>query len=338
MSEPNLYKREGVWQLRTTIKGVECRESLRTSDVKVARKRRDARIEEIKASAHFDESVISWKQAVAAWSANAFGNLGLKTLKRYAVSLGQVEPFLGHLSVGQVDAKVISGIVAARQQAGTTHATIRRDLTAVSRVLEFAETEGWCNGNPTLGKRRLLKEKRNPIMLPEQVDIEAVIQACSPLFAALVRAAELTGCRQDELVTVTWKDFDPANRQLAVIGKGNKRRFIELSEDAANLLATQPKREGVALIFARDDGSRIAEASSDYSHFARTAAQRAAKAGVKFRHFRFHDLRHLYAVRELKNGRGIYTLSKHLGHTSVKTTEQHYLTFLTPEEADRAMK
>jgi integrase/recombinase XerD len=31
----------------------------------------------------------------------------------------------------------------------------------------------------------------------------------------------------------------------------------------------------------------------------------------------------------------IYTLSKHLGHTSVKTTEI-YLAFLTPDEAERA--
>jgi integrase/recombinase XerD len=33
----------------------------------------------------------------------------------------------------------------------------------------------------------------------------------------------------------------------------------------------------------------------------------------------------------------IYTLSKHLGHTSVKTTEI-YLAFLTPEESDRAKR
>jgi integrase/recombinase XerD len=34
---------------------------------------------------------------------------------------------------------------------------------------------------------------------------------------------------------------------------------------------------------------------------------------------------------------GIYELSKHLGHTSVKTTEI-YLTFLTPAEAESAQK
>ncbi|MGB1230598.1 MAG: tyrosine-type recombinase/integrase, partial [Holosporaceae bacterium] len=51
--------------------------------------------------------------------------------------------------------------------------------------------------------------------------------------------------------------------------------------------------------------------------------------------FRFHDLRHRYAVDYLKNGGSIYTLKGLLGHTSVKTTEG-YLAYLTPEEAEAA--
>ena len=47
MPDPNLYLRGGVYWLRATIKGVEHRESLRTRDVKVARRLRNKRIEEI---------------------------------------------------------------------------------------------------------------------------------------------------------------------------------------------------------------------------------------------------------------------------------------------------
>jgi integrase/recombinase XerD len=48
-------------------------------------------------------------------------------------------------------------------------------------------------------------------------------------------------------------------------------------------------------------------------------------------------LRHLFAVEALRAGMGIYALSKHLGHTSVKTTEI-YLSFLTGDEAESAQK
>jgi integrase/recombinase XerD len=54
-----------------------------------------------------------------------------------------------------------------------------------------------------------------------------------------------------------------------------------------------------------------------------------------FRGFPFHDLRHLYAVEKLRAGRGLCDLSKHVGHTSVKTTEI-YLAFLTPGQAEAA--
>ena len=51
--------------------------------------------------------------------------------------------------------------------------------------------------------------------------------------------------------------------------------------------------------------------------------------------FKFHDLRHLFAVRYLRDGGGIYALQGILGHTSVKTTEI-YLAFLTPDQQHAA--
>jgi integrase/recombinase XerD len=56
-----------------------------------------------------------------------------------------------------------------------------------------------------------------------------------------------------------------------------------------------------------------------------------AKEGRTFARFRIHDLSHRFAVWWFKYSGNIYLLSKHLGHTSVTTTEI-YLDFLTEEE------
>lgn len=64
---------------------------------------------------------------------------------------------------------------------------------------------------------------------------------------------------------------------------------------------------------------------------AATGQQPVATPPTSFRPFRFHDLRHLFAVNALKNGMSIYQLSKHLGHSSIGVTEG-YLKYLTPEE------
>jgi integrase/recombinase XerD len=87
---------------------------------------------------------------------------------RYAVSLKQLEPWLLGVYVDAIDKTLISQIVRERRAAGVTIATIRRDLSAVSSVLDYAEDEDWCTGNPALDRLRKLKERRDPIVLRPQ--------------------------------------------------------------------------------------------------------------------------------------------------------------------------
>ena len=63
----------------------------------------------------------------------------------------------------------------------------------------------------------------------------------------------------------------------------------------------------------------------------RRAAASAKKHERQFRRFRFHDLRHWFAVDFLRDGGNIYDLQKILGHASIKTTEI-YRRYLTPEQ------
>lgn len=335
MREPNLFKRGGVYWLRATVRGVERRESLRTRSLETARRLRDERIEALRAARWRGERVRSWRAAVTEWAEHVAGQLAPATAERYTVSLTQCEPWLVSFSIDKIDGSCIAALIAGRRKAGATPATVRRDLTAISRVLEYAEAMGWREGNPTLSKRRLLKERRDPIALPDPADVETVIAAASRPFGALIRAAWLTGARQAELVNAEWKKFDGRAKTLEIIGKGNKRRVLSLSVEASAHISAQPRVLGGKLIFCRETGEAFAQAASDFTHLRRGVAARATKEKRRFGCFRFHDLRHLFAVEALRGGMSIYRLSKHLGHTSVKTTEI-YLDFLTPEEAARA--
>ncbi|MBS4017465.1 MAG: site-specific integrase [Dechloromonas sp.] len=273
---------------------------------------------------------------MTAWAEHEFSNLAPTTASRYADSLAKARPHLERLAIDEIDGPAIAALIAARK-AEVSPATVRRDLTAVSSVLDYAEAQGWREGNPTLSKRRLIKERRDPIVLPEPADVESVIGAASRAFGALIRAARLTGCRQNELVTAQRRGFNRAADTLEVIGKGNKRRVIPLSDEASAHISAQPVALGSTLIFCREDGAPFSQAASDFTHLRRSLMGREAKAGRGFSRFRFHDLRHFYAVEYLRKGGSIYDLSKILGHTSVKTTEI-YLEFLTPEEVERAKR
>ncbi|MGA2492000.1 MAG: site-specific integrase [Roseiarcus sp.] len=327
--EDNLYQRAGIWWLRAEVGGREYRESLRTRDVKSARRLRDARLKAISGAVWHGERHRPWVEAVTEWLEHATGQLGASTLKRYAVSLAQCEPLLAQFDIDKIDGRAIAGLIQNRRLTGATPATVRRDLTAVSRVLEYAEAMEWREGNPTLSKRKILKERRDPIELPTETAIDSMIAGSSKRFGALIVAARLTGCRQNELVSLEPRQFSAKSGTLDVIGKGNKRRTISLSRPAKAHFAKQAM-DG-KLIFCKEDGEAFAQAASDFTHFRREVEKREPG----FKRFRFHDLRHLFAVEALRGGMSIYALSKHLGHTSVKTTEI-YLSFLTGEEAESA--
>lgn len=331
-SEENLYKRGETWWFRATVNGSEIRESLRTGNVKIARDLRGKKLKEIE-QVRAGISVTKWPEAVVLWSDHILDQVAAKTAKRYAVSLKQCEPWLIDLELSKITGQVLGRMTKERKAAGATSATIRRDLTAISQVLTHAESQGLCEGNPTLSFRRTLKERRNPIELPEIESIELVVKNASPRFGKLIRAAELTGARQDELVNARWKDLDEKKRTLRIMqGKGNKTRTISLSGRALAHIVGTPQVLDSNLIFCSEEGTAWANPSSNFSQLCR-ALEKTYKT---FKRFRFHDLRHLYAVRSLAQGMDIWTLSRQLGHSSVKVTESVYLSFLTPEQADAA--
>jgi integrase/recombinase XerD len=332
----NLFKRGEVYWLRVKINGVQFRESLRTGSIATARKEAGKRIEELRNQIIRGEHKISWPAAVIAWSEHVEKHVGPKTALRYAVSLKQCEPYLAPQLIQQINGKVIGDLIAGRARDGATPATIRRDLTAISSVIEYCIAREWIETNPVLPKRRLLRERRDPIVLPQHDAIETYIAATDARFGDYIRAAWLTGARQDELATATWTGFNRAVGTLELIGKGNKRRVIKLSSEAHALIVRQVRVVGFDLIFCRPDGRRWKEPATLFTHLRRAVMHKAKQEGRTVQRFRFHDLRHLFAVEALQQGRmGIYELSRHLGHTSVKTTEI-YLAFLTPEEATRA--
>jgi hypothetical protein len=60
------------------------------------------------------------------------GQVGVAIAKRYAVSLGQLEPLLVGKHLDEIDRKLFAEIEQARRVEGVTNATIKRDLAALS--------------------------------------------------------------------------------------------------------------------------------------------------------------------------------------------------------------
>lgn len=331
---PNLYKRGETWWARFKVRGVEYRRSLRTSVRGEAERRLKAFKQEIERESLFGIAAPqSWQAAVLSWNSHATADLSAKTVKRYLISLAQCRPVLDGVDLHRIDVAKLRELVKARRIQGASTATIRRDLTAISSVLDHAIGEGWIDENPTLTIRhKRMREKRLPISLPLEEEIALVKAAAPGRFADAMDFAREGGMREDEIFGL--KRSQLGSDEITIRGKRGRLRVIPYTRKMRRIVERQPAYIGSPYVFWHSDGQRWKSPASRFGDIRRRVARKAAHG---FTGFRFHDLRHLYAVEYLRAGKGsLYDLQQLLGHESVKTTEI-YLHFLTPDQRKTAM-
>lgn len=335
-----LYKRNGIYWARFKVRGHPYRFSLRTRSEAVAERRLKAERQRIEDAAYFGASdPVSWEAAVVSWS-GAWNQLGIRprTGARYVTSLGQVRQWLDGKIVQKIDMPLLKEIVRHRSKQGVSNATIRRDMTAVSSVLGHCVDEGWIEENHArMMDRSRFKERKAKILLPRPESL-ALVFAERSRFMDMAELSDETGMRQGEVVDLEHDRID-RGRMAATLEdtKNGGVREVPLTARALEIIDRQPRHFRSKLVFWRGNGGRFRNVDAQFYATTRRVARKAAQQDADFKRFRFHDLRHNFAVRYLRTGQGsIYDLKEILGHESVKTTER-YLDHLTPDERWAAM-
>jgi integrase len=123
-----------------------------------------------------------------------------------------------------------------------------------------------------------------------------------------------TGLRISDLRTLMWGDIELNPRQIVKQQKKTEAQaYIPLNATAWNLIDDQQKtHDNKAPVFPTLHGKK-------HGHYARLKKW-AKEAGIT-KEIGWHTARHTFAVLALEGGCDIYTLSKLLGHTDVKTTQ-----------------
>lgn len=159
---------------------------------------------------------------------------------------------------------------------------------------------------------------------------EARLLFATPCPNAMVRRISmfsvLTGIRYVDIAKLVWSEI----------------QFIE--NDGYYIVFRQKKTEGAESLPISDEafqllGVRGEEKEIVFKGFNkwdvdRTVPQWVASAGIK-KHITFHCFRHTYATLQITAGTDIFTVSKMLGHRSVKTT-QIYARVIDQKKRDAA--
>ncbi|MDR3594280.1 tyrosine-type recombinase/integrase [Clostridium sp.] len=120
-----------------------------------------------------------------------------------------------------------------------------------------------------------------------------------------------TGLRQSDVRNLKWKDIQ--DNTIKITQQKTKGALsIPLSQTALNILKTEN-------IFHLPEAN-IFKIPTDRTTIIRALGRWFKKAEIKQKAF-YHLSRHTFATLSLTSGNEIYTVSKLLGHTSLKTTE-----------------
>lgn len=133
-----------------------------------------------------------------------------------------------------------------------------------------------------------------------------------PLLKRAVLFSALTSLRHCDIQKLKWSELvlDDGHPKLVFTQKKTKEPEYNPIPGQAYLLCGEP----------RDPDQLVFEDLPDPSWISKPLKRWIESAGIK-RNITFHCFRHTYATLQLANGTDIYTVSKMMGHTNVKTTQ-----------------
>ena len=157
-------------------------------------------------------------------------------------------------------------------------------------------------------------------------DIKKVINAPERFRdRCILKTFAQTAIRRFELANLDIRDVDFARKLFYIReGKGGKGRTIPLSEDLLGDLRYHIARRKRGPVFTNPRGEKLTLRQVN-----RIVAQAGNRAGVdnpnpNYKNVTCHLFRHSFAREWKRKGGSIESLSKILGHTSIKTTLDEY--------------
>lgn len=328
-----LYTRgaKEIYWGRFTYLGKEYRESLGTSDRKLAAQRFEVMRQRIVGGVSFGEKVQrTFDETAARFIKEHLPRLKPKSAQRYIVSIANLAEFLSGVLLSDISSAVLDAFVTAREAKGNKAPTIRRDLACLSSIFGLANEWEWTASNPVKGflkrqGRRGLKESP-PRGRYLSVEEEArLLAAASPAVAGAIKFAIDTGLRKEEQFSLTWDDIDLERGEITVRGansKNSKDRTVPILPRTRAVLKDLPRHPKVKQVFWHTDlrGRRAARRFNTMDRGLKAACRRAGIPDI-----RWHDLRRTCGSRLLQDrGLDMYEVKGWLGHSSVKVTETTY--------------
>ena len=226
-----------------------------------------------------------------------------------------------YIQFSQIDMKYIEAFrsfLIKAPQGGSKKGTISRNTASTyfsifKAALKQAFVDGYLNCDiAAKAKNIMFQSARREYLSLEELNILAKTP-CDDILKRAALFSALTGMRHSDIQKLKWSEVEEYNGGYRLNFTQQKTKGVEYMpiSPQAYKLCGERKKDGELLVFAGlPDPSWISK-----------PLERWVKASGITKHITFHCFRHTYATLQLANGTDIYTVSKMLGHTNVKTTQ-----------------
>jgi integrase/recombinase XerC len=222
---------------------------------------------------------------IRSWLAEMRGEkISPKSLNRKISSLKSFYKYL--LKIGEVTQTPLTTIVSPKVGKRLPSFVAEKDMETLQEYVEFPDT--WMGRTDKL----------------------------------LVDLFYATGMRLSELINLKPSHIDEANRQIKVLGKGNKERIIPASKDLiAELFDYYKSRRGAAIeattehLFINEKGKPL------YPKYVYNVVKANLSRVTTLQKKSPHVLRHTFATHLTNNGADLNAVKELLGHSSLAATQ-----------------
>lgn len=238
--------------------------------------------------------------------------------RAYAADAGRFHEFVAR----PLNAVVLGDVQAfADTLSQLSNSTQARRLAALKSLLAFGHQIGYL----PFDVARVVKLPPRKDMLASRILPEADVHRLLALEPdhrnrVLLRFLYAAGVRVDELLRLTWADFQPRDGagQATVYGKGGKTRVVLLPESVRRDLE-QLRGDAAATVaaFRSRNGGHL-HTSSAWRVVRKAALRAGVDMGVSP-----HWFRHAHATHALDRGAPIHLVAATLGHATVATTGRY---------------
>lgn len=313
-----LFKRKGgcIWYVDYVYQGRRKRKSTRTSDRKLAELfLKDIEVKIAKDKFGFDD--LSKKKILFEEFIVEYLNYSkaVKADKTYQIDsrvLNNFKDFVGNIQLIRITQKHAEDFKIKRlQEIEPVSVNIR--IRQLKAAFEKAVKWGYIEKNPLKDVEQCkVKNKDIPKFLTKDEVLILLDTIPKCIFKNYILFCLYTGCRRGEALNLTWDDIDLKSGKVKfMITKTGKSRIIPINGALKNTLSKMERNGDKPFPFRKDF------VTHKFKKYLRAS-------GIKDHDsLKLHSLRHTFASHLVMSGVDLITVSKLLGHSSVRTTEMY---------------